>query len=546
MTTTARPSTGARSRAPIRRLLEAPADPLAMQAMLAVADGRAADDRSKVLVWGRRCCCVTDDLAPLSLRRILKAAEDLSAEELRRWANSSTEGRRFPWVLVAAALVANWPRQLDKAAANVLELRLMGDIFAKLLCALSRRAGSPTVKDGNNVAYIQVTTLSVLENAGLIAEHDAFAEHVSRYFLWTRRAASRGRHRSLARNWARAIGHVVVLAHVLAGQRLGLFDDRGIRVMRGPVSNRYLLGLIERSMEGLTFVDGVEPFTEPYTTSVLEQVNGELLDLHEMCGVVARAADPVGGAVLQVPEQDRGELAAYLASVGPCGPRGFVTVHCRETGYRVEERHRLRNARIADYLPALKRLVDLGYTVVRLGDRSMAHLPETPGIVDYAHSAAKSAKLDVLLVAGAAFHIGSSSGMSLVPMMFGTPCLFLNWYPTKMLTWGPRTWTVLKTLCAAGSGDRVEDPAVIHEVGRIPDGDVVGDLGYRVDDLSADEIVAAVEAYLAFLSGPGEVERRSGARPSATAPVFRFGPGNALVEVPSRRRSGAEGAAGLP
>jgi len=163
----------------------------------------------------------------------------------------------------------------------------------------------------------------------------------------------------------------------------------------------------------------------------------------------------------------------------------------------------------------------------------MTRLPERPGFVDYAHSPLKSPRLDVLLVAQAAFHIGTSSGLSVVPLLFGTPCLFLDWYPTTLLPWGPRTWTVLKTLTGTATGERVADPEVIRRAGKVPDTDVLAELGYSLLDLSPAEIAAAVPVYLDFLGC--DVGVPAARRQAVTAPVFRFDANGRLVRLPPRR-----------
>lgn len=66
--------------------------------------------------------------------------------------------------------------------------------------------------------------------------------------------------------------------------------------------------------------------------------------------------------------------------------------------------------------------------------------------------------------------IDDPTGLSLVPPLFAKPCLFLNWYP--------------KTL---------------YSVGAVYSAEMLGLLGYRVVDNTADEISAAVSGFLSFL-----------------------------------------------
>ncbi|GHD41316.1 hypothetical protein GCM10017083_05580 [Thalassobaculum fulvum] len=507
---------------------------------------RGLTDPQRVFAWIRRYCCVSDDPDAVSLRRAIRAADAVTIDGLARWANSSSPDRRFPWSLVGAMLCVARVGLVERMSEKPLRFRQMGDIFSRLLCALSQDPIAGSAREANIIAHMQRTTAGVLLDAGFVPEHDTLAGKAARFSLRVRRMASDGEYRCFDRNWVTAIGHIVLLAHALVGQKLGLVDGRSIAVAKETVANGYLFNLVAAATGTVRFFEGDDVFRETHGSGAVELVEGGFLDWFEVCEAVSRAADPVRGAVLQVPEHDRRELAAFLEALGNRPGRGLVTVHYRESGYRPSRRHQPRNADIRVALPALQRLAETGYTVVRLGDPSMTRLPDIPGIVDYAHSPAKSDRLDVLLAAGADFHIGSSSGMSLVPLLFGTPCLFLDWYPTTLLPWGPRTWTVLKTLREAATGERVTDPELIHSVGKVPDTGTLAELGYGLDDLTAAETDAALDAYMAFLDGRPRPGDCAGAHPSATAPVFRFGPGGTLVEVPPRRRSGAKGAAGLP
>src|SRR3546814_3430723 len=90
---------------------------------------------------------------------------------------------------------------------------------------------------------------------------------------------------------------------------------------------------------------------------------------------------------------------------------------------------RLRDARIADYRPAIEYLTASGGYVVRLGDRSMTRAEPQAGLVDYPFTEAKSDWMDIYLAARCRFHDGTSSGMSFVPLLFGRPALLTNWIP---------------------------------------------------------------------------------------------------------------------
>jgi putative glycosyltransferase (TIGR04372 family) len=66
--------------------------------------------------------------------------------------------------------------------------------------------------------------------------------------------------------------------------------------------------------------------------------------------------------------------------------------------------------------------------------------------VDYPFTEAKSDWMDVYLAARCRFHIGTSSGMSFVPLLFGRPVLMTNWITPAHMICSPNVVTVPKLL----------------------------------------------------------------------------------------------------
>ena len=122
------------------------------------------------------------------------------------------------------------------------------------------------------------------------------------------------------------------------------------------------------------------------------------------------------------------EQAAALG-ISPTTP--LVTVHVRESGYRSAAGLRqrswdvLRNARVEASFDAFSALVERGYTVVRLGDRTMTPV-RRPGIVDLATSPVRTEWLDVWCTLRSDFFIGCDSGPSWLAFLLGVPILTVN------------------------------------------------------------------------------------------------------------------------
>ncbi len=84
--------------------------------------------------------------------------------------------------------------------------------------------------------------------------------------------------------------------------------------------------------------------------------------------------------------------------------------------------------------------------MIRLGDRSMTPAEPQVGLIDYPFTDAKSDWMDVYLASRCRFHIGTSSGMSFVPLLFGRPVLFTNWITMAHVVSAPSVVTLPKLL----------------------------------------------------------------------------------------------------
>ena len=104
----------------------------------------------------------------------------------------------------------------------------------------------------------------------------------------------------------------------------------------------------------------------------------------------------------------------------------YVCLHVRSGGFLDDfEARRFRNANIENYIPAMKKLIDLGYLIVRLGDPSMPKI-KMEGVIDYANHPKKSEKNDILLIEHCDFYMGSQSGPIDVAGLFEKKILTLN------------------------------------------------------------------------------------------------------------------------
>jgi putative glycosyltransferase (TIGR04372 family) len=170
--------------------------------------------------------------------------------------------------------------------------------------------------------------------------------------------------------------------------------------------------------------------TVPITLSL--RFGDSLLPSHLSYGLIRkRWQDENRAPLVALSSDDEARGLKCLESLGV--PRGawFVSLHVRSPGWRDNSSvsEDFRNSDIKTYMPAIESITAAGGWVIRLGDPGMKPLPPLPQVIDYAHSKAKSDWMDVFLCAKCKFFIGTSSGLSSWPVLFGVPVAFTNILP---------------------------------------------------------------------------------------------------------------------
>jgi putative glycosyltransferase (TIGR04372 family) len=249
--------------------------------------------------------------------------------------------------------------------------------------------------------------------------------------------------RYLGAEWSSNIG---TLAHLDAYVKIGLLDWRPpqqsiLTAYPGAVGNPFYLGLwrkyfkIEDDPVRLkNLLRDILVFKEYHLVTELK----DKVDIFpRQAAVVQREWERQGrGPLLKLDEETRQRGWDYLATLGMKPGSWFVAMHVRENGYKAGEHDRcVRNAHIAAYLPAIKKIVDEGGWVIRCGDPKMRPLPKMDHVYDYAFSPERRDWLDIFFASQCRFMIGTQSGLSHVADTFGVPTLYTNW-----VCWGFPPW----------------------------------------------------------------------------------------------------------
>ncbi len=214
--------------------------------------------------------------------------------------------------------------------------------------------------------------------------------------------------------------------------------------------------------------------------------------------------------LLALSEDQRAKGYAALKALGLPDGAWFVGLHAREGGYHREKIGSIqdhRNATIEDYIPAIQRVIDSGGWVVRMGDPSMTPLPKMRGVIDYAHSKAKSDWMDVFLCGAPRFFIGTTSGLTNAVISFGTPCILVNCLSNFSQLWGERVRFILKPFWSEQQKRYLKLSEIVSGPVReaVFNVRVLGEMGVSPVNNSPEDILMAVDEMLSANSTPSKV-----------------------------------------
>lgn len=310
------------------------------------------------------------------------------------------------------------------------------------------------------------------------------------------------------------VGHTVVFTALRTAEKLGFLPPSSPFFKAGPaVHNRFLSRKLLNGLSALK-PSQTEPGKSVYAHLAYGHLhctlsNGQILSGSRLVSAFVdahfqRASTPL----VTIGPGDRRRAFDALRRLGIDPERKIVTLHVREGGFETTSRKstETRNAGIRSYLPAIRSLIARGYQVVRLGDPTMRRLEPLDGYFDYPFSAIKSDRLDVILASICDFHIGTSSGMSHVPLLFDRPVLYTNWMPFGEFIHSRKTLTLTKTL-RERNGRRVPLSEANTRFRNLYDGTVFRLLDIAVLDNTPGEIREAVDMMIGNVARP--VDRRA-------------------------------------
>lgn len=250
------------------------------------------------------------------------------------------------------------------------------------------------------------------------------------------------------------VGHCVVAAALVETLRDGGFAPRKVAAIPGKFHNAFLSTRILKRLDPDVppnhrfgeLADGAKSFF------LKDQSYAHIMKLLSDAGRVwSEGRRPFLTLEPEVIERGYAVLAEYGVKPGD----RIVTLHVREPGFHAQSRaaqfrdaeyYGMRNGSIDAYREAIDTVIDNGGVVIRLGDTSMTPLGTRPGFIDYPFTEHKSDWMDIFLVSQCHYHLGTASGMSYVPMLFGRPVAFTNYITLVNVCDTPNVLTVFKPL----------------------------------------------------------------------------------------------------
>ena len=179
----------------------------------------------------------------------------------------------------------------------------------------------------------------------------------------------------------------------------------------------------------------------------------------------------------------------------------FACLHVRDSAYLTEimgervHKHDYRDSDIKTYAAAAEALVDIGYTVFRMGSIVKEPLvSKNPRVIDYAANGMRTEFLDLYLGAHCSISMSTGSGWDNIPSIFRRPKILVNHLPffssdgvTADLVIYP------KILLDGQTGDTLNlENLIDREIAHRANSQAYKDAGVEIRDLSSEELVDAV------------------------------------------------------
>jgi len=178
----------------------------------------------------------------------------------------------------------------------------------------------------------------------------------------------------------------------------------------------------------------------------------------------------------------------------------FICFHNRDAAFLDDAKkgkdwsyHDFRDSRIESYLSTAEKMIQLRYTMVRLGAVTKEKIKNTsPKLIDYANSSMRSDFLDIYLSARCKFILCSDTGMSFPAEVFKRPLVYVNWaMPLRLPVYALNGLIIFKKFFLKSENRYMTFQEMINvDFGGADTIEIFSNLGVEIIDNTSEEILA--------------------------------------------------------
>jgi len=234
----------------------------------------------------------------------------------------------------------------------------------------------------------------------------------------------------LGAQWSSNFGHLTAIGHLQLAQSLE-FVTNGLRfVLANPKpANHELFKAMTCQMQVVRQVNGTNWSELPEFWHVAERIR-TIRGKHGFIDGVKLFDDIFAPENLETLKRNFFKLdedyinnsSDKLQKIGLPKNSPFVTLHVRESFSQLDPRTQPRET----YFRSVEELNKKGIWVVRIGDSGMEKFPQFPRFIDLVQQPDAGREFHAYLLSHCEFFVGTASGPSWVPRLFGKPSLITN------------------------------------------------------------------------------------------------------------------------
>ena len=245
-----------------------------------------------------------------------------------------------------------------------------------------------------------------------------------------------GKFRLFSSEFFRPIGHQTFIVNLMQAQQIGLIsekrnlitsnlDEFDCKPLIKLIQNSFSLPIITNSSKNFTYYDYER-------LGLIELANGELVSPVQMQCILQKTIERKElASPLKLSSELQEAGKTFLSKLPSKDFSWFITLHIRNSRGGLRD---ARNAKLINYKAAIKEIGERGGAVIRIGNAEQIKEEDIncDNYFDYERLKKSSnvrQDLDLFFLSECKFMIGTGSGPSAVPLLFGTPVLFTNWAP---------------------------------------------------------------------------------------------------------------------